>query len=206
MTVYVATKNLGKLRELQDLTRDVGWDLAVYPTYRDVAEGDASYADNAALKARALREQLVADGIEAAVIGDDSGLEVAALGGRPGVLSARYGGAEATWAERRAALLAELAATGSSDRSARFVCALHFIEVDGRERAVECDLPGAIAPVERGEGGFSYDAIFVYGPSGRTFGELSEALKNAVSHRARAVRALVEAVRTAGGKQVGAGM
>jgi XTP/dITP diphosphohydrolase len=195
--VYVATKNAGKLRELRAMFARSGWQLEAFPGYADVAEGDRSYADNAALKARALREQLLVSGIRAAVLGDDSGLEVAALGGRPGVLSARYGGDGASWSERRATLLRELRATGDGERLGRFVCAVHFIDVDGEEIAVERDLAGRIALEERGEQGFSYDPIFVYEPRGLTFGELSEQEKNAVSHRARAVQALLEACEAA---------
>jgi XTP/dITP diphosphohydrolase len=199
VTVYVATKNAGKLRELQQILAAYGVTALAYAGYADVAEGEASYAENAALKARALRAALDAAGIAAPALGDDSGLEVAALGGRPGVLSARYGGDAATWAERRALLLAETAAAvsagndGGAARTARFVCALHWAEAGGDETAVLAELRGELALEERGDGGFSYDAIFE-SEEGRTFAELSEEEKNAVSHRALAVKALVEAL------------
>ena len=109
--MYVATKNAGKLRELRAILVRYGWEAAAFPGYADVAEGESSYADNAALKAHALRAALDGAGITAPAVGDDSGLEVAALGGRPGVLSARYGGEGASWAERRRLLLAETDAT-----------------------------------------------------------------------------------------------
>jgi non-canonical purine NTP pyrophosphatase (RdgB/HAM1 family) len=189
--VYVATKNRGKVEELRALFAGSGWTAETYPGYPDVEEGDASYAVNAALKAEALRARLATDGRTGAVLGDDSGIEVAALGGRPGVLSARYGGHDITWAGRRALMLSEIAATGSVDRSARFVCALHFIPMKGQPIAVEAEVHGRIADGERGEAGFSYDPLFVYPPSGRTFAELSATEKNAVSHRARAVRQLL---------------
>jgi XTP/dITP diphosphohydrolase len=189
--VYVATKNEGKLEELRAILGSHGWSPRVWPDYADVLEGDRSYAENAALKARALRRQLLDAGIDAPVIGDDSGLEVVALGGRPGVLSARYGGAGATWSLRRRTLLAELDATGSRERDARFVCALCFVDA-GLVLTVERDVWGAIAAEERGEAGFSYDPIFYYPPLGKTFAELEAAQKNAVSHRAQAVSALVE--------------
>jgi XTP/dITP diphosphohydrolase len=190
--VYAATKNPGKLRELRAIFGAAGWDVTAPDAYAEPSEGDESYADNAALKARTLAAQLRAAGIcDAAVVADDSGLEVGALGGRPGVLSARYVGAAATWSERRRLLLAELVATCSSDRSARFVCAMHYIGPDGRETAAEAAVDGTVAHEERGEGGFSYDAIFSYPPAGKTFGELTEEQKNAVSHRTRAARALL---------------
>jgi XTP/dITP diphosphohydrolase len=206
MLVYAATKNRGKLREFQALFAGTAWRIEAFHGYSEPLEGDVSYADNAALKARALRSQLVAAGqADAAVIGDDSGIEVAALGGRPGVLSARYGGADADWAQRRRLLIAELDATGSADRSARFVCALHYIGPDGGERRLVRDVAGSIVERERGLAGFSYDPIFEYGPLGKTFAELSEGEKNAQSHRGRACRALYAAVlpTAEGGNPIG---
>ncbi len=200
MLVYAATKNPGKLRELCEIFARSGWEIAASPRYADVVEGRDSYAGNAALKARALHERLIAAGERVPVVGDDSGLEVAAMGGRPGVLSARYGGADASWTERRRLLLAELAATGSNDRRARFVCALHYVGADGREVAVMASYVGDIAESERGDGGFSYDAIFV-GSDGRTFAELSEAEKSRTSHRARAGDVLIAALALPGPNQ-----
>jgi XTP/dITP diphosphohydrolase len=228
--VYIATKNAGKLRELRQILAAYGWEACAFEGYADVVEGETSYPENAALKARALRGALDAAGIADPALGDDSGLEVAALGGRPGVLSARYGGAGATWADRRRLLLADTAAavtsapsatvtsapsatvtsapsaTVTSDssasvtsdayrtaRAARFVCALHWVPADGPETAVESSFAGFVAHEERGEGGFSYDAIFELN-DGRTFAELSESEKNAISHRARAVAALMTAL------------
>ncbi len=93
MLVYAATTNSGKLRELAALFAGTGWEIELYAGYREPVEGESSYAENAALKARALRAQLVRAGrADAAALGDDSGIEVTALDGRPGVLSARYGG------------------------------------------------------------------------------------------------------------------
>ncbi len=168
--------------------------LRTYADYRDPAEGEHSYTDNAALKANALREQLLAAGIRADVLADDSGLEVAALDGRPGVITADYGGPDLTWAERRRVVLDELAALGDADRSARFVCHLHFIDADGTVTTAFGDVPGTIAPDDRGESGFSFDPIFAYGPDGRTFAERSADEKNAISHRAVAVRKLLLAL------------
>jgi XTP/dITP diphosphohydrolase len=165
--------------------------LRTYEAYRDPREGEDSYTDNAALKANALREQLLAEGIVADVLADDSGLEVDALDGRPGVITADYGGAGLTWAERRRVVLDELAAIGAADRSCRFVCYLHFIAADGTVTTAFGDVRGRIAPADRGAAGFSFDPIFAYGPDGRTFAELSADEKNAVSHRAVAVRTLL---------------
>ncbi len=192
--VYVATKNAGKMRELREIFAGTPFSLETYAEYADVVEGETSYAENASLKARALRAQLAAAGIAAAVLGDDSGLEIRALGNRPGVLSARYGGANATWSERRRGLIGEVGAVGSPDRSARFVCALHFIDAGGRETATLETIEGEISPDERGEAGFSYDPIFLLPARGVTFAELSAEEKNRISHRARAAAALLAAL------------
>jgi XTP/dITP diphosphohydrolase len=196
--VYAATRNAGKLRELEGLFAGAPFALATFAGYEDPVEGDVSYADNAALKARALHAQLQRAGTPAHVLADDSGLEVYALDRRPGVLTAFYGGTDLPWSERRAKLLAELAECGSADRRARFVCALHFVDREGRELAALGTVDGEIAPAERGELGFSFDPVFLYPPAGRTFAELDAGEKNAVSHRAIAAAALVAAIARAG--------
>ena len=121
MITFVATKNLGKLDEMQAIFAASALELRPYEAYAEVLEGERSYAENAELKAAALRAQLQAAGIHAAVLADDSGLEVRALGGRPGVLSSRYAGSEADWPARRARLLAELGEVPSARRGAKFV-------------------------------------------------------------------------------------
>ncbi len=194
MNVYAATKNEGKFRELCALSATLGWDVRAYADYRDVVEDAPDYGGNARLKARALAEQLRSAEIVACALGDDSGLEVEALGGRPGLYSARYGPPGSTWAEKRRLLLAEVDATGDSERRARFVCAISLILPDGREATGFGFVRGVIAPSERGESGFGYDAIFSYPPLGATFGELREAVKNAVGHRTVALAAAAAAL------------
>jgi XTP/dITP diphosphohydrolase len=198
MIVYVATKNAGKLRELESLFADAPFDLATFDGYEDPLEGDVSYADNAALKARALRAQLLRSGRSGHVLADDSGLEVYALDGRPGVLTAYYGGADLPWAERRRKLLEELRRAAPADRRARFVCALHFIDRDGRELASMGTVEGEIAAEDRGGQGFSFDPVFFYPPLGRTFAELTATQKDGVSHRAVAAAGLLAMIAKAG--------
>ena len=191
----MATKNAGKLRELEALFTGTRFELATFDAYEDPVEGETSYADNAALKARALHAQLRLAGISGAVLADDSGLEVTALGGRPGVMTAYYGGRGLTWSDRRRALLDELAGHGpEADRRARFVCALHFIAPSGHELTTMGTVDGEIVTEERGELGFSFDPVFFYPPAGRTFAELSAAEKNCVSHRTAAAEALLKAL------------
>jgi XTP/dITP diphosphohydrolase len=193
--VYLASKNGGKRAEFQALLAGTGIELLEFPGYRDVVEGESDYAENAALKARALREQLLDAGIEAAVLADDSGLEIDALGGRPGVITAYYGGEHLSWAQRREYVLSELTDALGDARSARFVCYLHFIDEYGEECAVDASVDGAIALHDRGAAGFGFDPIFVYPGAQKTFSELTATEKNAVSHRRRAVSALLHELR-----------
>jgi XTP/dITP diphosphohydrolase len=193
--VYLATKNAGKRLEFQALLAGTGIELLDFPGYRDVVEGETDYAENAALKAVALREQLLSAGIEAAVLADDSGLEIAALDGRPGVITAYYGGPELTWEQRRQYVLSELTQSESADRSARFVCYLHYIDEDGVATAVDASVDGTIATRDRGARGFGFDPIFVYPATQKSFSEMTDSEKNAVSHRRRAVSTLLHELR-----------
>ncbi len=144
-----------------------------------------TYRDNALDKARAAVRLT-----GARALADDSGLEVDALGGAPGVGSARYGGPGLDDAARCARLLAALRGVPPERRTARFRCVLALVEPGGAEHVVEGVVEGRIAEAPRGEGGFGYDPIFYYPPLGRTFAELGPADKAAVSHRARAARAI----------------
>jgi len=192
---FVATKNPGKLEEIKAIFTGSPLDLDIYPLYAPPPEGDANYADNAALKARALHRQLQEAGIDAAVLADDSGLEVDALGGRPGVLSARYAGEDATWPRRRERLLEELANAPSDQRAAKFCCAMALVLPNGEELPGYGEVEGVIGGEERGSFGFGYDPLFFYPPANRTFAEVEEEEKNRVSHRRRAADTLLSALR-----------
>jgi len=183
LKTYVATSNNGKLHELQAIFAGSKLELATFPGYVAVAEGDSSYTENALRKARGLQRQLREAGIAAWVLADDSGLEVAALGGRPGVLSARYAGEDASWAERRKHLLDELRGVPVSARGARFVSHVALVHADGSELVAAGAVDGSIATEELGAGGFGYDPVFFYPPAGTTFAQMSEEAKNRCSHR-----------------------
>jgi XTP/dITP diphosphohydrolase len=199
LRVYVATKNAGKLEELQAIFAGSGLEPATCESYREAIEDADTYAGNAVLKARALAEQLRAGGTpDAAVLADDSGLEVDALGGRPGVLSARYGGRESTWAQRRALLLEEMAGVPDERRGARFVSALVLLLPAGEPYVAIGSVEGRITKAELGPGGFGYDPLFHYEPLGRTFAQISSWEKNAVSHRRRAADALLASLPARG--------
>jgi XTP/dITP diphosphohydrolase len=193
---FVATQNAGKLRELRAIFSGSSLALAKPRKYAAPAEDADTYGGNALLKAQALAATLQKREIVGMVLADDSGLEVDALEGRPGVYSARYGGADIGWPERRAALLAELRGVPPYRRSARFVCALALIEPGQEPVIVTGHVNGYLLEVESGAGGFGYDPLFFYPPSGRSFAALSEKEKNAVSHRRRAADALLSALQS----------
>jgi len=183
-TLVLATLNPGKALELAALLGDIPFairPLADYPSARSPEETETTYHGNALLKARAAA-RLTGEW----VLADDSGLEVDALGGAPGVHSARYGGPGLDDAARCANLLSALRDVPDDRRTARFRCVIAIVDDAGRETVVEGIAEGLIAGTPRGTGGFGYDPLFYYPPLGRTFGELSDAEKSRVSHRARA--------------------
>lgn len=190
----VATANPDKAREILDVLADsehLELELLARPTdVADVEETGNSLEANARLKA----EAVVAATGEAAVA-DDTGLEVDALGGAPGVHTARFAGPGASYGDNVAKLLAAL--TEVTDRRARFRTVALARFPDGTELVAEGEVNGTIATEPRGSGGFGYDPVFVPDDGdGRTFGEIPLDEKQAVSHRARALRNLVALLRT----------
>jgi XTP/dITP diphosphohydrolase len=182
-----ASANPGKVAEMQQLVAASGLALRLLPRpddVPDIVEDADTLEGNARLKATAICR---ATGLPA--LADDTGLEVAALGGLPGVHTARFAGAACDDAANRAKLLEVLA--GQSDRSARFRTVVMVVWPDGRERRAEGVCPGRIAESERGARGFGFDPLFVPDEGdGRTFAEMTDVDKNAISHRGRALRAL----------------
>lgn len=192
-TLLLGTTNAGKLRELAELLVPLGIrcrSLADEPNAVDVEETGSSFAENAALKAAA---QARATG--AWVLAEDSGLVVDALGGAPGVYSARFSGAAATDATNNALLLERLARHRGAARSAHYACHAALAEPGGvivTTSSGTCS--GIIAEAASGVGGFGYDPLFIVPEYHRTFGELSAAVKAVISHRGRALRAMVPAL------------
>lgn len=184
--LLIATRNPGKLIEVQELLSDLPAalvSLADFPQTAEVAETGATFAENAAIKASAYALQT-----GAWTLSDDSGLEVDALGGAPGVLSARYAGEGATDAERVELLLSELARTHDKQRSARFVCAVALADPLGKIINLSTGVcEGHITHGPLGEHGFGYDPVFMPNGYGQTFGELTSETKQLISHRARAL-------------------
>ena len=194
-SLLVATQNKGKLEELRQLLGDLPlelYGLTDFPDVETVPETGESFIENASLKAAGYATQT---GL--LTLADDSGLEVEALGGAPGIRSARYAGEGASDADRTARLLAELSNISTAKRSARFVSAVAIATSEGQIINISvgtCD--GHIDFAPRGSGGFGYDPVFI--PSGydKSFGELESAIKNQISHRARALSGTREFLRT----------
>ncbi|HYM91282.1 MAG TPA: RdgB/HAM1 family non-canonical purine NTP pyrophosphatase [bacterium] len=183
----LATRNSGKIRELMAIYDHLNvafHSLADYPGVGDVAEGGATYAENAAAKARTVA---AATGLPA--LADDSGVEIDALGGAPGIHSARFLGADATDAERNARILALLEGVPEAQRTARYRASVAVALPDGSVRVFDGVCEGRIARAGRGAGGFGYDPIFVPAGETRTMAEVPADVKNRISHRARALRA-----------------
>lgn len=187
MKLLVATGNSHKLEEFSRILSPLGIEV-IAPAQTGcsldgVVEDGEIFADNARIKARALHAQC---GL--AVVADDSGLCVDALDGRPGVHSARYMGEDTPHSEKIQGILRELADVPDECRTARFVAAICCILPDGGLIECEGTCEGRIAHAPSGVGGFGYDPVFLVGE--RSFGELSPAEKDVVSHRGRALREL----------------
>ena len=186
----VASKNADKIIEVEAVLAEVGIVAAIVRDleWPDVEETEDSLHGNALLKART-----VANATGMVAISDDTGLEVGALDGAPGVHSARYAGPAASYSENVAKLLDELG--DSDERSARFRTVVAVVDpASGREWTAEGLIEGEIARAPRGSYGFGYDPVFVVGD--RTLGEMTDLEKSAISHRARALRALAGLLTT----------
>jgi XTP/dITP diphosphohydrolase len=185
-SLLLGTRNLGKVREIQTILGDVPWRFRSLREFAGVEipnETGDTYAANAIIKA-----QFYARATGICALADDSGLEVEALGGAPGVLSARYAGAGASDADRRRLLLSDLAQVPAEKRRARFVCAVAVATPAATVMNIaEGTCEGTIIFEPRGSGGFGYDPLFVPDGFTKTFAELSDIVKNELSHRARAL-------------------
>jgi XTP/dITP diphosphohydrolase len=190
--LLVATRNAGKLRELQPLLAGAGIELetlAEHPEVPEVAETGETFEANASLKAAHAAR---ASGLWS--LGEDSGLEVDALAGAPGVHSARYAGGHGDDAANNRKLLEALRAV--ERRTARYVCAMALARPGGEIAcALRASCEGTILELPRGEGGFGYDPLFVAEGQTRSMAELAPDEKAALSHRGRAARKLEPELR-----------
>ena len=185
--LLAATHNMGKVVELAALFAPYGFDVISAPEMGldEPEETESTFRGNALLKARAAAG---ASGLPA--LSDDSGLAVTALGGEPGIHSARWAGEPRDFNRAMERVEAALKASGSPDRSAKFVCALAVVWPDGREAVFEGEVHGDLVWPPRGDRGFGYDPVFVVRGESITFGEMDPDRKHAMSHRAEAVKKL----------------
>ncbi len=211
--LVLATRNPGKLREIQALLADLAWEVLPLPDDApEVEETAGTFAGNAELKARAAARGQ-GPGIRGQesthicplspvpcslpwVLADDSGLEVDALGGAPGVHSARYAGPVTDDAACVRKLLEELRGVPDEARTARFRCAMALLAPDGRLWIVEGTIEGRITHAPRGQNGFGYDPVFLVPILGLTTAELPPEEKNRISHRAKALAQVIELLRS----------
>jgi XTP/dITP diphosphohydrolase len=195
MKLLLATRNAHKLIELRRilaaevLVEILGLDDV--SAYEELPETGVTFADNALLKAR---EAVRHTGLPA--VADDSGLTVEALNGMPGVLSARWSGRPHDDVANLSLVLAQLADLPDDRRAAAFVCAAALVLPDGTEQVVHGQVDGTLVREPRGSNGFGYDPIFLPAGGTQTTAELSDTDKDAISHRGRALRALVPYVRS----------
>lgn len=192
MRLVIASNNPGKVREYKEIFGPSGFQVLSQGEAGirlEVEETGTTFEENSRLKARA-----VYDLSRCCVIADDSGLEVEALGGEPGLYSARYKGLE-TEHERRLAVLDGL--KGCTNRKARFVTCICFIDETGEEHLFTGIWNGEIALQEEGTNGFGYDPIFISEDgNGKTTASLPLSFKEEYSHRAKAVRQLIAYLRS----------
>jgi XTP/dITP diphosphohydrolase len=194
--VVLATRNAQKLAELRRIVAAEAPDVQVLglvdiTAYPEPAETERTFEGNALLKARAC---VAAAGLPA--LADDSGLAVDVLNQMPGVRSARWAGPGASDEENNELLLRQLSDVPTAERTARFVCAMALVLPDGTEHVRVGDMRGRVGVSPAGDNGFGYDPLFVADGYAMTNGELEPSAKDAISHRGRAVRAMLPVLVT----------
>ena len=190
-TIWIATSNLHKVEEFKTM---LGKDVCVkclkdFDKTLDIIEDGKTFEENALIKARALFNK-----IHEPVISDDSGLEVDAMNKEPGVHSARWMGEDTSYTIKNQAIID---AVKGKDKTARFVCVIAYIDQNGQEHTYRGTIEGQINDKIVGENGFGYDPIFYYPPFKTTTANVSEEMKNKVSHRGKALEAFLKDWREA---------
>ena len=184
--IVISTGNAHKLEEIGAILKDLDYNIHSLKDVNldnlEIEENGKTFEHNALIKART-----VAKLTNMITIADDSGLEVDAIGKKPGIYSSRYAGENATDAENREKLLKALKNTAARHRTARFVCCIAVVFPDGKEFVVRGTCEGTIAFEEKGDNGFGYDSLFIVDNYNKTFAELPSSIKNAISHRAKAL-------------------
>lgn len=190
--IMIATSNAHKVEEFREMLEPLGIQVRSLLDLEEkveIEETGTTFAENAMIKALSVHERL---GIP--VISDDSGLEVDAMDKAPGVYSARFLGYDTPYEEKNQYIMDQVK---GKTRTARYVCAIAYVEEDGAGHVFIGVVEGEIADHARGEKGFGYDPIFYYPPYGATLAEVSEEKKNAISHRGRALAQLIAYMKEA---------
>ena len=190
--IMIATSNAHKVEEFREMLEPLGIQVRSLLDLEEkveIEETGTTFAENAMIKALSVHERL---GIP--VISDDSGLEVDAMDKAPGVYSARFLGYDTPYEEKNQYIMDQVK---GKTRTARYVCAIAYVEEDGAGHVFTGVVEGEIADHARGEKGFGYDPIFYYLPYGATLAEVSEEKKNAISHRGRALAQLIAYMKEA---------
>lgn len=188
--IVFATGNAGKMREIRMIMEDMGMEIlsmkeiGINP---DIVEDGTTFTENAIIKAKA-----VAALTDAIVLADDSGLEIDALNKEPGIYSARYMGEDTSYRIKNANLIERLEGVPDEKRTARFVCAIAAVLLNGELLTTLGTVEGRIGYEEKGANGFGYDPIFFLPEFGCTSAELTDEQKNEISHRGKALRAMKE--------------
>ena len=190
MKIIMATSNQDKVREIRQMLqgsdieisslKDAGIDI-------DIEETGTTFDENALIKAETVR-----DYTGQMAIADDSGLVIDYLDGAPGIYSSRFMGEDTPYPEKNAAILKKLENVPDEERSARFVCSMAIAYPDGHSTVCRGIMEGRIAYEIAGEGGFGYDPIFFLPDRGCTSAQLSPDEKNAISHRGKALRQVID--------------
>lgn len=196
--IIFATGNQNKMYEIREIMKGFqinGQDVEILSMKEagietDIVEDGRDFRENACIKARAIAGLAPAD----FVMADDSGLVIDALNGEPGIYSARYLGEDVSYRIKNADLIRRLEGVPDEKRTARFVCAIALITPSGELFTTQGIMEGRIGYEERGSNGFGYDPILLVPPYLQTSAELTDAEKNAISHRGQALRSMRELV------------
>lgn len=185
--IMIATTNKGKIKEFMHMLEPLGYrvkSLLDFEEVMDIEENGTTFAENALIKARA-----VYDLLHIPVISDDSGLAINHLDGAPGIYSARYLGKDTSYEYKNNCIIEQLKA--AKDRRCQYICAIAYIDEQGKEHMFEGVMQGLIAYEPIGDKGFGYDPIFYYEPFSTTLANVTEERKNKESHRGLALAKLI---------------
>lgn len=188
MELLIATGNAHKVQEFKKMLEPLGYQVKCLKDYQDlpeIIENGKTFAENAIIKAKT-----ISDYLQVTCIADDSGLVIDGLNGEPGINSARYLGEDTDYGYKNEVILRRL--KNNSNRDARFVCVIAYVEYQKEPQIFKGVMEGQIADHASGTNGFGYDPIFFYPPYGKIIATVSDEMKNNVSHRGQATKKLME--------------